>query len=265
MGTLLNAATLATLTNNTAYTNTTTYPTAYMNGVLSAVQQSVARYLQYDPTLTAWVNEEGGVTYLGSGAYAGRYLIELRNRPLIPGTASTVFSSLALTYSLSLTLPSTLDLTQVVVDHTGARVFALAPGAVEALMGSGFGRSTSVPPIWATAYLASYTAGFSTGISDPMPPGGGSYGAQAIPADIQYAAALLAQEALAVQTAQNADTTQPYAGILTSIRVGERAQTYRPLGAGGNGSCSLGYGGPLAQQAQAILERYKRSPVAALV
>jgi hypothetical protein len=259
---LLDRATLAALSNRTDVLNTTTYPDAYLLPLLAATEAQIERYLRYRPSLSLHSNEEGPATYLGAGPYAGRYLIELVHRPLVPGAATAIFTTLQLTYALALTTPTDIPLDSVVVEHSTGRLFALAPGFVDALAGVGFQYATT-PSLHGIGYIASYAAGWSA-IGDPSAPGGGSYGADPVPKDIQYAAALLAQEALAVQAAQNANAAQPFAGILQSVRVGERSESYRPLqgsslGSSGAGA-ALGFGSALAQQAASILGRYKKAP-----
>jgi hypothetical protein len=100
----------------------------------------------------------------------------------------------------------------------------------------------------------------ATGTDDPTPPDGVTVPPIAL--DITLAACYLAQEALSLQTAQNASRSRPSSGLLRSVRVGEREEVYAtPLPSSGTG---LGLGGVLSQTAESLLSRYRKVPAPVL-
>src|SRR5437763_1517851 len=123
MARLLDRATLADISGNAAYLDSTRYGDGRLAAILSAVDSSVCAYLRFTPYLMLHAAEEGVAQYLGSGDFAGRYLIELQHRPLVPGTAAQIFTSLELRYALGSVAPSTVSLDLVQVDHGTARAY----------------------------------------------------------------------------------------------------------------------------------------------
>ncbi len=262
---LLDRPTFAALTNRTDVLDATAYGDAYLGGVFQAVQDEIASYLNYDPTLQVHT-EEGIARYNTTGVYRGRYYLQLQHAPLVPGPASTIFSSLQLTYALASQIPTNVGLDFVTMNHTTAQVYALSPGAVEALLGGsiGFGYAPMSDGLYATGYTATYAAGYATGVSDPTLPGGVSYGAPPLPNDIRQAALLLVRERLAYEATQNADPTNTRAGDVERIKSADQEVVYRrpPPRFELN---PMGYGGLLAQQAAGKLERHVRRTLITII
>jgi hypothetical protein len=167
---LLDQTSLGRLLNRADVGNQTAYDSGYIAGVIADAQSAIAGYLGYDPVLAVVEDEEGAVEYVQSGVYVGRYALSLAHAPLIPGPAPTVFSSLQLTYGLATLPASGVDFSSITLLHSVGRAFTLAPGAVEALTWQ-YGLT---PGVRAVGYIATYVAGYATGINDPVPSGGGS-------------------------------------------------------------------------------------------
>lgn len=239
---------------------------AYITSICDAVEDEIAGYLQWSPALAVHTAEEGPVAYISTGPYAGRYLIETYHRPLVPGPASTIFTSLQLSYPLALAVPTDVSLAFVSVLHQSGRLYAMAPGAALALAQLTYGWAPALVPGSATGYIATYAAGYATGINDPTPDGTSntSYNAAPLPSDIRQAAALLARERLMMDAAGNAQTQNPYAGAYQSLRLGTdwQMQFQRPMA--GAQPPIIGYGTPLAAAAQNKLAKYRRTPSVAL-
>lgn len=171
--TLLDVPTLINLTNRSAYGNTAMYSASYMDSVIQTVSDEIAGFIGFQPYLHFENNEEGLCIYQTKGSYAGRYFIELKQKPLVPGNAYSIFNVLNLTYGLSLLPPSQVSLQFVQIFHHTSQITCLAPGVIDAFSGIGFGQYF-IPSIVAVGYIASYYAGWSTGINDPVPNGGGT-------------------------------------------------------------------------------------------
>lgn len=171
---LLDRAHLVMLTNNAAFNDATSFPDDYLTGVFNAVRAEMTTALRWSPVLEVIQNEEGLVRYVTDGVYAGRYYAELKRKPLISGPATGIFQNLQLTYALAYSGPTNVGLELVQVTHPTGEIFALGPGMVEALAGVTFSFAAPKPAVYATGYIASYVAGYATGISDPVPNGGGT-------------------------------------------------------------------------------------------
>ncbi len=241
------------------------YPDSYLLDVLQAVEDEIGSYLHFAPALQVHVAEQGPVSFMSSGAYAGRYELELHHRPLPPAPAATLFTSLQLTYALAFSVPAEVLLTYVTVDHGTGRVYALTPGVVDALVGFGFQYETQGPG-YATGYTATYAAGYATGIADPTPDGTSAttYNAPSLPEDMRRAAVSLVRERLMIDDALGAELTNPSAGTLVSAQLDQWRLQYRQARST-DAEVTLGYGTPLARDAQATLARWVRTSVVSLV
>lgn len=241
------------------------YPDSYLLGVLQAVENEIGAYLHFAPALQVHAAEQGPISFMSSGAYAGRYEIELQHRPLPPAPAAMIFASLQLTYALAFTTPADVLLTYVTVDHGTGRVYALAPGVVDALAGFGFQYGAGVAG-YATGYTATYAAGYACGISDPTPDGTANttYNAPPLPEDIRLAAVSLVREQLMIDDALSAEPTNPSAGTLASAQLDQWKLQYRQARSA-DAEITIGYGTPLARNAQAKLARWVRTSVVSLV
>jgi len=242
------------------------YSDQYLLPLLQAVEDEIGAYLHFAPALQRHVAEQGPVEFTTSGAYAGRYEIALQHRPLPPVPASLIFTSLQLTYALAFAAPAEVLLTYVTMDHGTGRLYALASGLSDALMGGvGFQYGTRVPG-YATGYTASYVAGYATGVGDPTPDGTlvTSYLAPPLPEDIRQAAILLARERLMVDDALALEPTNPSAGTLTDAQLDQWKLAYRKPRAT-DPTVVLGHGTPLSQDAQQKLSKFVRSTVVMLL
>jgi len=267
---LLDRAHFAALANRPDVANAAgAYPDAYLLPLLQSVEDEIGAYLHYAPALQVHTAEQGPVLFMESGAYAGRYEIELQHRPLPPGPVTVAFTEVQLTYALAFTAPSDVLLTYLTVDHGTGRVYALAPGLSDALVGAGFGfqYGPSLAPGYATGYTATYVAGYTTGIADPTPDGttATSYHAPLLPEDIRAAAVSLARERLMFDQAFNAQTDNPFAGFLVRRKSADQEEQYQQVGRKGGIAPVLGYGSPLAQAAQNRLDKLVRTTVVTLL
>jgi hypothetical protein len=256
MARLLDRATLTDSSGNASFLDADSYADAYLAAVLASVDSEIARYLRWTPWLQQTVGEEGAVTWLDSGPYAGRYLIQLRNKFLIPGTAAQVFDGggLSLQYALALTVPSTVSLQFITLRHDTGRVFCLAPGTVEAFTPLFFGYAPPLQNLYAVGYQADYWSGFLTGVGDPTPPVGVTV--PTLPDDIREAAALLVQEKAIFDAQHRKQMDNPFGAFLLERQVGERRERYgMPQRIG---SASLGYGTPMADAARVLLEPWRK-------
>ena len=227
----------------------------YYADVLAAVEDEVASYLGYNPCLSVHTGEQGIARLVRSGPYAGRYFIELKHRPLVPGPASAIFAALALDYALVAAIDTQVNYDFVQVEHGTGQIFSVAPGAVDALMGLTWGYA-AMPGIQGVTYTASYAAGYATGVDDPVPLPGGSYDAIPLPTDIKQAALLLVRERLAADLALNANPGTPNAPYVTAQRFDEWQLT---MAAGTTPTApSMGYGTRLAWQAEQKLKSHRR-------
>lgn len=251
---LLDAGTLAVALNRPAVADNSIYSMAYIADVIADAAAQITAYLQYNPVLTAVVGEEGYVELDSSGVYRSLYRMQLTHAPLIPGTAAAVFSRLLITYARATLVSVPADLTYATLQHQDAQLF-LSPGALSFLAGVSLDLDNPFGSLTATGYVADYVAGFSTGISDPVPIGGGSYNAPPMPGAITQAAVLLCRERLAMDDAGNADTANVGAGSIQSVKAADLAITYRAAGTAG---AALGYGTSLSQAAAARLAPYRR-------
>lgn len=253
---ILDQETLASLANRADLADPAKYDPAYIAAVIADAADAIAGYLGFDPVLQVVTAEEGTVSYVQSGAYVGRYALTLGHAPLIPGPASAIFSSLQLRYGLSNLPDSAVSLDTVTVLHALGRAFTLAPGAVEALTWQ-YGLT---PGVQAVGFVASYVAGYATGIDDPMLPGNIAYGAPPMPANITQAAVLLCRERIALDDAANQQTTNASAGSISYIRTADQEvkyQTYSQTSTTGSSS-QLGSGTALSTAAAKRLNSYRR-------
>lgn len=227
----------------------------YITGVIADATSEVVSYLGYDPALQVVTGEEGYIERDSSGIYRGLYRLQTKVAPFIPGTAAQVFSSLQLLFARATLVTAPADLTYVTLEHPYGRAF-LSPGAMQFLQGVSLETDGPFGSFKATSYQASYVAGWATSINDPTLPGNVSYGAAPIPAAITQAAVLLCRERLAMDGAQNKQTTNVGAGNIYSRKTGSQTITYQATN-GANFS-GLGYGSVLAQAAASRLNRYRR-------
>lgn len=171
---LLSRDLLADATNNEDFRESELYGDAYLGYVFQSVQDEIGSFLKWKPALAQRVGEVGMTTLLDSGVYAGRYDIELKNKPLLTDDATTAIQSLQITYPIALATPSQASLSFCSIFKHIGQLYTLAPGAVEALLGVDFGYGTTRPSVYGTGYIATYYSGFATGVNDPVPNGGGS-------------------------------------------------------------------------------------------
>jgi hypothetical protein len=251
---ILDRPTIQNLLNYSLDVNT--YPDLYLNTVIAAVEGDIERYLGWNPTLHYWQNEEGTAQYVQGGPYAGRYLLEMRNQPLVPGDATAIFTSLQLRYAMTPPTGTSVTLSYATVMHDTAQVFCLGPGAVEAM----FAFAPSLQAVSAVGYTASYCAGYAVNNgTDPINPVTSLpfTNVSPLPTQIQQAAALLVREKLIFGAALNKSWDSPAAGFVTRRRVGEREEAYQ-VPTQSTASRTLGFGTSLSGSAAQLLKPYIR-------
>jgi hypothetical protein len=229
---------------------------AYLNGVISGVEGAITTFLRWNPVLSIYTNEQGVAQFIQSGSYAGRYLVELKNQPLVPGEAPAIFTKFQLRYPLTIPTGSDVALDFVKVFNDTGQVFCLAPGTVEALAAVTFGYAPPMSRATAVAYVASYAAGYATGNgSDPLNPLTSLpfSGVPTLPTYIRDAALLLVRERLMYDRVLNAQPDNPNAAMRYRVRVGEREEQYRPMSSAGVPG-KLGMGTPLSDRAAILLQ-----------
>ena len=268
---ILTREALALASNRDDILDPTVYADDYLADVFAQVQDDIASYLNFDPVLQVHTAEEGPAHLVSSGDYAGRYYLELTHTPLLPGAATGIFTSLQLTYGAPFATPVDVDLTNVLVSHRTGQVFALAPGLAANVVPAAlsFAYAPISSPLSVSGYIATYVAGYATGYGDPTAPGGGSYGAPPMPANIRQAAVLLARERLALDKVGAATSTSPSGGALAGVKIGDyEVRYYNPFVTGGpvrSQQPPLGYGTMLAQMAAAKLDQYLKDPLPTLL
>lgn len=235
------------------------YDPDYIASVINDAHASLSSYLQFDPVLQVVSGEEGTVELDSSGAYRGLYRMQTQVAPFVHGAASAIFSALTLTFARTVQVSINVNLYYAQVQHKNGRVW-LSPAALSSLAGFGFDLGGPFfGQLTAVGYVADYAAGYATGIGDPTLPGSVSYGASPMPADITQAAVLLCRERLAMDDANNAQTTNAAAGNLISQRTADQAETY---GGMSGGMSSFGYGTALSTAAANRLRRWQRTVIA---
>jgi hypothetical protein len=228
----------------------------YLNGVITGVEGAITAFLRWNPVLSLHTNEQGVAQYVQNGNYAGRYLVELKNQPLVPGEAPAIFTKFQLRYPLTIPTASDVALDFVKVFNETGQVFCLAPGTVEALTAVTFGYAPIMNRATAVGYVASYAAGYAVGNgSDPLNPLTTLpfTGITPLPPHIRDAAVLLVRERLMYDRAMNAQPDNPNAAMRYRVRVGEREEEYRPMSSAG-GPGKLGMGTPLSERAAMLLQ-----------
>ena len=260
---ILDRSALAAALNRQDLRDPLKYADPYIALVIADVQASIASYLRFDPVLQVIAGEEGPAELDGTGSYRGLYRIQLDHAPLVPGPASGIFTSLQVTYARSAQVTIPADLAYCTIAHATGRVF-LSPGALGALAGIGFDLGGPFGYPQADGYVASYAAGYATGIGDPLLPGGGSYGAPPMPADITQAAVLLCRERLAMDDAANASTTSTSAGDVMMVKSGDQTIQYRSTQSSSTTAApaALGAGTAMALAAMRRLAPYRRTQIA---
>lgn len=251
---LLDAPSLAKLTNRAAINDPAVYAADYITAVIADATSAICGFLQYDPVLQVVTAEEGPIERDSSGIYRGLYRLQTNVAPFIPGTAAQVFSSLQLLFARAILVTAPADLTYVTLEHPFGRAF-LSPGAMQFLQGVSLEVDGPFGAFMATAYSASYVAGYATGIADPTLPGNVPYGAAPMPGAITQAAVLLCRERLAMDDAANLDPANPFSGQTILKRSADQEERFAPMTAG---DAALGYGTALSQAAARRLMPFRR-------
>lgn len=232
-------------------------PVPDVSEVMEEIGGAISGYLDYEPSLTLHQHEEGMVTSAVSGSTEGMYRFALRHRPLVNGDATVVFQSLSLLYPVGETDLTTETLALVRLRHDTGVVLCPAYGSVVGGLATLFGYTPALFGTGVVNYVATYAAGYKTGIDDPVQPNGLPYDAPPLPKAIRRAATLLLQERVGYDAQVSQSPGSPVPGAIRRQKFGLAEIEYAAPPTG-QGMAQIGYGSPLSRTAQTLLRPYRR-------